>query len=72
MAHVLNFDPATDAGKAIVDLFNGIKTNIEDSGGGCNGGDVVDALTDWFTALGFDVEGAPVHTQDQAEPSLPR
>ncbi|KUN37713.1 hypothetical protein AQJ30_15630 [Streptomyces longwoodensis] len=59
MAHALNFDITTDAGQAIVDLFDGIKTTIA-SGEDWNGGDVVDALTAWFTALGFDVEAGPV------------
>ena len=55
MAHNLKFDPATPEGAAIVELFNGIKDNIEDSEGGWNGADTVGALCDWFIALGVDV-----------------
>jgi hypothetical protein len=60
MAHNLNFDTGTDAGRAIVALFDEIKFNVEDSDGGWNGGDVVDTLTRWFTALGIDVDADPI------------
>ncbi|MBT3167993.1 hypothetical protein HTV80_33630, partial [Streptomyces sp. Vc74B-19] len=56
------FDVTTDAGQAIIGLFNGIKANIESSDGGWNGGDVVDALNDWFAALGIDVDGPRIDT----------
>ncbi|MGA5599596.1 hypothetical protein ACPCUF_00920 [Streptomyces griseoincarnatus] len=62
MAHAPKFDVTTDAGQAIVNLFNGIKTHVEDGSGGWNGGDVVDALNDWFAALGIDVDGPLIDT----------
>jgi hypothetical protein len=55
MAHKLKFDTTSPEGAEIVDLFNGIKTNIEDDEGGWNGADIVDALCEWFTDLGIDV-----------------
>ncbi|MFC3346046.1 hypothetical protein ACFOOM_01040 [Streptomyces echinoruber] len=60
MAHAPNFDVTTDAGQAIVGLFNKIKTTIEGGDGEWNGGDVVEALYGWFTSLGIDADGAPI------------
>ncbi|MEV7177861.1 hypothetical protein [Kitasatospora sp. NPDC093679] len=60
--HNLKFDPSTPEGAEIVDLFNGIKEHIEDDSGGWNGGDVVDALTQWFADLGIDVDADTITT----------
>ncbi|MFE7530559.1 hypothetical protein ACFU7Y_33315 [Kitasatospora sp. NPDC057542] len=55
--HKLNFDPQSALGAQVVRLFNRIKTEIENSDGSWNGGDVVDALTPWLGDLGIDILG---------------
>jgi hypothetical protein len=61
MPHHLLFDPHTREGRAIHDLFTTIKNEIEESDRNWNGGDVVQLLTRWFIALGYDVD-APAPT----------
>jgi hypothetical protein len=50
-------DLKSPEGERIVALFNSIKRHIEDTDGGWNGGDVTQALTEWFSAMGIDPEG---------------
>lgn len=57
----------TTAATAIRGLFAQIKNEVETPDGGWNGGDVVDVLTEWFTALGFDVDAPPTNTNANDE-----
>jgi hypothetical protein len=59
MAHQLKFDPTSDAGHAVVELFN-TKKNMENGDGTLNTGDMMDALNGWFTRLGIDDEAGPI------------
>lgn len=61
--HRLTVDPTSDAGRAILDLFTGMK-QIEESDGGWPGAGTVNALCSWFGRLGIDVN-APA-------PAIPR
>lgn len=54
----------TSAATAIRDLFAEIKNEVETPDGGWPGGDVVDVLTEWFTALGFDVDAPPTNADE--------
>lgn len=51
----------TPAATAIRGLFDVIKNDVEGYDGQRNGGDVVDLLNEWFTALGFDVDEPPTN-----------
>lgn len=52
-------DPDSPEGAAILSLFGRIK-DLEHSDGNWPGGDVVDALTGWFTELGVDPDEQPL------------
>lgn len=45
------------AARAVQRLYRSIREDIEDSGGGWNGGDVVELMCEWFKTHGFDVDG---------------
>uniref|UniRef100_UPI002F90C54B hypothetical protein n=1 Tax=Kitasatospora sp. NBC_01519 TaxID=2903576 RepID=UPI002F90C54B len=55
--HKLTFDPQSALGAQVVNLFNHLKTDVEDNDGSWDGGDVVDALTRWLGELGIDIDG---------------
>ncbi|MHB9861993.1 hypothetical protein [Streptomyces sp. YIM S03343] len=59
MAHRLTFDPTSDAGLAIVELFNS-KKSMENQDSTLNTGDMIDRLNDWFTQLGIDTDAGPI------------
>ncbi|MFE5037151.1 hypothetical protein [Streptomyces sp. NPDC056683] len=59
MAHQLKFDPTSDAGRAVVALFN-TKKDMENPDGTLNTGDMINVLNDWFTGLGIDDDAGPV------------
>lgn len=51
--------------ETVRELYRIIRENVEDSGGDWNGGDVVDALNEWFASHGIDVaEPNPFRTDD--------
>jgi hypothetical protein len=41
---------------AVLALYRIIRTDVEDIDGSWNGGDVVDALTEWFAGYGISVD----------------
>jgi hypothetical protein len=49
-------DFATPEGRAIDALYRRIRGDIEESSGGWNGGDVVDAVAETFQGLGYDLD----------------
>ncbi len=48
----------TALGEELYALYRRIREDIEDAGGGWNGGDLVQAMTLFFTARGLAVDGA--------------
>jgi hypothetical protein len=67
---VITFDPTAVEGQAIADLFRACKA-IEDSTGGWNGGDDVEAACDTFQLLGIDVNGPAEQVDAQGTDTAP-
>lgn len=61
-------DVTTSDRAAIDQLYQTIRREIEDKDGGWNGADVVDALTQWFSTLGYPVDGPVPEPLPDPEP----